>query len=41
MEYSTFIKMFLGCFFSSLLQATIADLFEPVSRASSLYAVSI
>lgn len=33
--------MFLGCFFSSLLHATIADLFEPVSRASKLFAVRI
>lgn len=30
----TFIKSFLGCFLSSLLQATIADLLEPVSNAS-------
>jgi len=30
----TFIKSFLGCFLSNLLQATIADLLEPVSNAS-------
>jgi hypothetical protein len=41
MEPTTFNKMFLGCFFSSLLHATIADLFEPVSRASKIYLVRI
>ena len=30
----TLIKSFLGCFFSSLLHAVIADLFEPESNAS-------
>ena len=30
----TFIKTFLGCFLSNLLQATIADLLDPVSKAS-------
>ena len=40
-EPGTFNKMFFGCFFSSLLHATIADLFEPVSRASKLYVVKI
>lgn len=30
----TFTSSFFGCFLSNLLQATIADLFEPVSNAS-------
>jgi hypothetical protein len=30
----TFISSLFGCFFRSLLHATIADLFDPVSRAS-------
>lgn len=30
----TFIRSFLGFFLSNLLQATIADLLEPVSNAS-------
>jgi hypothetical protein len=30
----TLIKLFFGCFLSSLLHVTIADLFDPVSIAS-------
>jgi len=33
----TFMSSFLGCFLSNLLQVTIADLFEPVSRESGIF----